>query len=132
MWRAPTRPRENDISQTYSDGVLTVYTAVDVAKPGYAPVKKLAKKIDLRYAERRLGIQRYYDALQNQIQVERVLHVQRAGDVTSQDVAITEDGKQYRIDLVQSVDAVYPPSMDLTLSKIIQELNAEDFMESEP
>ena len=93
---------------------------------------KLTRKATLRYAERRLGIQRYYDALQNQIQVERVLRVPRAGNVTSQDVAITEDGRQYRIDLVQSVDEVYPPSVDLTLSKVEQEFKAENFAEDEP
>lgn len=132
MWRTPTRPRENDITQSYGDGVLTVYAAADTAKPGYAPVVKLTRKATLRYAERRLGIQRYYDALQNQIQVERVLRVPRAGNVTSQDVAITEDGRQYRIDLVQSVDEVYPPSVDLTLSKVEQEFKAENFAEDEP
>ena len=79
MWRTPTRPRENDITQSYGDGVLT-----------------------------------------------------RAGNVTSQDVAITEDGRQYRIDLVQSVDEVYPPSVDLTLSKVEQEFKAENFAEDEP
>ena len=35
-------------------------------------------------------------------------------------MAITEDGEQYRIDLVQTVTDVYPPSMDLTLARIEQ------------
>lgn len=78
-------------------------------------------KLALRYDEQRLGIQRYYAAMQNQVQVERVLRVPRAGNVNSQDVAVTEDGRQYRIDLVQDVPGVYPPSLDLTLTKIEQE-----------
>lgn len=74
----------------------------------------------LRYEERSLGIQRYYAAAQNQIEVERVVRVPRYPGVTNQDVARTEDGTYYRIDLVQAVVDVYPPCMDLTLAKYTQ------------
>ena len=49
-----------------------------------------------------------------------MIRVQRAGQITNQDVAETEDGRRYRIDLVQSVDNVWPPSLDLTLAKYVQ------------
>lgn len=120
MWKEPYRPA-NEITQGFNDGLLTVYAVANVSKPGYRPVEGLSKKVSLRYAEQRLGIQRYYSSLQNQIQVERVLRVPRHGDVNSQDVAITEDGRQYRIDLVQLADGIYPPSVDLTLTRIDQE-----------
>ena len=58
--------------------------------------------------------------MQNQISVERVVRCPRVAGVTNQDVAQTEDGTYYRIDLVQAVTDVYPPSMDLTLAKYIQ------------
>lgn len=35
-------------------------------------------------------------------------------------MAITEDGKRYRVELVQTVEGVYPPSVDITLAKIEQ------------
>ena len=120
MWKAPTRPKDNGITQPYTSGLVTIYTVTDSARPGYQPVQTLTQKIQLRYEEQRLGIQRYYKAQQNQIEVERVIRVPRAGRITNQDVAITEDGRQYRIDLVQNAD-VYPPSLDLTLAKIEQE-----------
>ena len=119
-WTAPYRP-SNEVTQSYNDGVVTVYAVTDSAQPGYQPVEQLTEKIKLRYEEQRLGLQRYYDAMQNQIQVERVIRVPRAGQVTSQDVAETEDGRRYRIDLVQTVDGVWPPSQDLTLAKYQQE-----------
>ena len=119
-WKAPYRP-SNEVTQSYNDGVVTVYAVTDSAQPGYQPVEQLTEKIKLRYEEQRLGIQRYYDAMQNQIQVERVIRVQRAGKITNQDVAETEDGRRYRIDLVQTVDGVWPPSQDLTLAKYQQE-----------
>ena len=64
--------------------------------------------------------QRYYEGRQNQAQIERVLRVPRVPGVSSQDVAVTEDGKQYRIDLVQTTIDVFPESMDLTLLRIEQ------------
>ena len=98
-----------------------MYAVTDSARPGSQPVEQLTEKIKLRYEEQRLGIQRYYNAMQNQIQVERVIRVPRAEQITSQDVAETEDGRRYRIDLVQTVDGVWPPSQDLTLVKYQQE-----------
>ena len=119
-WKVPYRP-SNEVTQGYNDGVVTVYAVADSARPGYQPVEQLTEKIKLRYEEQRLGLQRYYDAMQNQIQVERVIRVPRAGQITSQDVAETEDGRRYRIDLVQTVDGVWPPSQDLTRVKYQQE-----------
>lgn len=122
-WKAPYRP-DNEVTQSYNDGVVTIYSVTDGAKPGYQPMPMLAEKITLRYAEQRLGIQRYYAALQNQVQVERVIRTARAGDITTQDIAITEDGRKYTVYMVQSVQDVYPPSVDITLSKISQGVGA--------
>ena len=121
-WKAPYRPN-NEVTQDFNDGVVTVYEVTDSAPPGYQPKPTLVQppKAVLRYEERRLGLQRYYEAMQNQIQVERVIRVPRAGKITSQDVAETEDGRRYRIDLIQTVDGVWPPSQDLTLVKYQQE-----------
>lgn len=121
MRKAPHRPREdNAVTQNFGDGLVTVCTVSNAAKPGYQPLPELTPRYTLRYAEQRLGIQRYYSAAQNQIEVERVIRVPRAGPISTQDVAITEDGRRYRIDLVQVVTDAYPPSLDLTLVKYDQ------------
>lgn len=122
MWKAPNRPR-NEITQSYNDGVVTIYSVADVAQPGYQPQIELTEKIKLRYEERSMGLQRYYQAMQNQVQIERVLRVQRTNEITSQDVAITEDNTRYKIYMVQAVSDVYPPSVDITLSKFEQTEN---------
>lgn len=122
MWKAPNRPR-NEITQSYNDGVVTIYSVADVAQPGYQPQIELTEKIKLRYEERSMGLQRYYQAMQNQVQIERVLRVQRTNKITSQDVAITEDNTRYKIYMVQAVSDVYPPSVDITLSKFEQTEN---------
>ena len=119
MWKAPKRP-DNRITQSFNDGIVTIYTVSDAARPGYQPVEELTEKIRLRYEERRLGLKRYYEAAQNQIRVQRVIRVPHAGGVTSQDVAIDEKGRRYRVDLVQMVPDVYPLSDDVTLADFVQ------------
>lgn len=118
-WKAPYRP-DNNITQSFPDGVVAIFSTADTALPGYQPQLSLTETYRLRYEEQRLGLRRYYEARQNQIQVERVIRVPRVSGITSQDVAETEDGRRYRIDLVQAADT-YPPSLDLTLVKYVQD-----------
>lgn len=125
MRMKPFRPN-NEITQSFNDGLLTVYRQTDTALPGYQPVVTLTAVTTLRYAEQRLGIQRYYSAAQNQIRVERVLRVPDNGLVSTQDVAETEDGKRYRIDLVQAAEGVFPRSVDLTLVSYGQGVSDSD------
>lgn len=119
MYQRPNRPT-HDITQPFNSGIVKIYAVANIAAPGYAPKMALREKVTLRYEEMRLGINRYYQAMQNNIQIERVIRCPRWGDVTNQDVVITEDGKQYRIDLIQSVDNVYPACIDVSLTKIEQ------------
>ena len=115
-----TNRKNNKISQQYSDGVVIIYGVADTAEPGLKPVETLTPKIKLLYEEQRLGINRYYSAMQNQIEVSRVIRTPRAGSVNNQDVAITEDGKRYTVLMVQAVPDVQPQSVDITLSQIEQ------------
>ena len=122
--KAPYRPRTDSKrpAEVYNDGVVQIYAVTDGAQAGLLPRPVLSLRETLHYQERRLGVQRNYQAAQNQIQVERVIRVQRPlAPITNQHVAITEDGRQYRIDLVQEVLDVWPRSLDLTLARYEQQ-----------
>ena len=119
MWKAPHRPA-GEVTQGFNDGVVRIFSVSDAAAPGWQPKPVPKLKVTLRYQERTMGIQRYYAAQQNQVELRRVIRVPRAGDVTSQDIAVTEDGRQYRVDLVQAVQEVWPASVDLTLAAVEQ------------
>lgn len=120
-WSRPYRPKtDNGVTQLFTSGIVTIYSERNVAPPGYIPQVQLTEKVTLRYEERSLGLQRYFNAQQNQVQVERVIRCPRYAGVTNQDVAETEDGTRYRIDMVQAVMDVYPPCMDLTLARYEQ------------
>lgn len=120
-WKAPGRP-VHEVTQPFNSGIVNIFTVRDSAAPGYRPVEELTPLISLRYQERKLGIQRYYEGRQNQTEIERVIRVPKGNTrITNQDVAVTEDGTRYRIDLVQAVEDVYPPCYDLTLARFTQE-----------
>ena len=120
MWRKPNRPK-NEISQTFNDGVLTVYSVDVGVVPDYETLKGLTKKSVLHYSERRMGVQRYYAGIQAQTKIDKVLRCQDAGLVEPHDVVITESGKHYLVQLVQSCYDVYPPSVDVSLAAIVQQ-----------
>lgn len=110
----------NEISQPFNSGVVDIYRVTDAGEPGYAPVPRLERRVRLHYEELKLGLIRFYGAKQAQVKVEKVLRVPRRPEVSPQDVAVTQDGKQYRIELVQLAAGVYPPSLDLTLGTVEQ------------
>lgn len=120
MRRLPTRP-DNEISQQYNSGVVKIFREENTAPAGYQPRPTQILVATLRYEEQRLGINRLYLSRQNQIEIERVIRIPRRPDITNQNTAVTEDGRQYRIDTVQSVEDVWPKSLDISLTKVEQE-----------
>lgn len=116
MRKTPFRTSD-EISQQYNDGIVRIYSVTDDAAPGRQPKESLKEKYVLRFQERALGINRLYLSRQNHAQIDRVIRVQRVA-VSPQDVAVTHDGKQYRVDTVQAVMEAYPPSLDLSLRAI--------------
>lgn len=125
MWKKPSRP-DHAISQSFNSGVVRILTVTDTAAPGRMPVPALAEKIRLPFEERRVGVTRFYNALQAQARVERVLRVPdpgAAGKISPQDAAIIlQDEAQYRIEQVQTVPGIFPSSLDLTLRTVEQTL----------
>lgn len=117
MWKKPNRPTAL-ISQPFNSGIVNIFETYNAAPTGYQPDLKLRAKISLRYDERKVGVARFYTAMQNQIQIDRLIRVQNGAPITNQDVAITEDGQLYRIEQIQTVSNVYPRSIDLSLRKI--------------
>ncbi|NDL68850.1 hypothetical protein [Anaerotalea alkaliphila] len=105
--------------QTYNDGTLNIYAVGNISAEGDMPKEGLTLKVEnLRYEERIVGMNRYWNAFQSQVKVERLLRVQLIKEVSSQDVVVPVDGEQYRILQVQYPKDVAPPSMDLSLERI--------------
>lgn len=104
-------------AQTHNDGVVKIYKVANIAPPGGMPKKGLVLKETLRYKERTVGIKRYYAALQANVRIDYVLRCPRLQSVSSQDVAIPNDGMQYSIEQIQYPEDA-PLDMDLTLKGV--------------
>lgn len=107
--------------QSFNDGVVKIYSIANTAEPGEMPVEKPTLKSTLRYKERTVGLRRYYTALQANVTVNYVLRCPMLRSVSTQDIAIPNDGKQYRIVQTQYPEDVTPPVMDLTLEKVVRD-----------
>ena len=106
--------------QSYGDGLVRIYSVTNEAAPGDAPKGRLAPRHSLRYEERTVGVTRHYAALQANDRIDMVIRCQRV-PLSALDIAVPNDGKQYRITLIQKPQGVEPPSMDLTLRRLEME-----------
>ncbi|WP_085833845.1 hypothetical protein [Clostridium merdae] len=104
--------------QTHNDGTVRVYRVDNIALPGNKPKEGLVLKHTLRYKERTVGLTRVRLALQTGAEVSYVLRVPRLREVSPQDVAVPNDGLQYRITRVQYPEDTSPPKMDLELERL--------------
>lgn len=106
-------------TQTFNDGVVNVYSIGNISEPGNRPKEGLTLKVDpLRYEERTVGMGRFWTAMQAQVRVERILRVPRLDSISSQDVAVPNDGEQYKIVQIQFPKDVVPQCMDLSLERV--------------
>lgn len=106
--------------QTFNDGLVKIYEVTNIAEPPLRPVEGLALKDSFRYKERTVGLQRYYSALQANVKVKYVLRTPRRRNISTQDIAIPNDGNQYRVVQIQYPEDIEPPVMDLTLEELKQ------------
>jgi hypothetical protein len=108
-------------TQTFNDGILDIYEVKNIAEAGKKPVKGLTKKkaSALRFEERTVGMSRFWTAKQSQVQINQMLRTPRINSVSTQDVVITNGGKQYEIKQIQYIPDVEPPCMDLSLERLV-------------
>lgn len=98
--------------QPFDDGVVRIYNTNGPRTIAAEP------KSSLRYHERTVGVARHYAAQQANAKVSYVLRCPRLRSVSTQDIAIPNDGRQYMITLVQYPEDVIPAAMDLTLEEV--------------
>ena len=126
MARALPFRADNKISQAFNDGDLAVFDVSDAADTGKMPVKKLTLKGRLRYEAQKVGLNRFYLAKQNNVEVKLVLRCPWKDEVSTQDAVIPLDGNVYRIEQKQSVPGVWPRCMDLTLARFTEKYEVDE------
>ena len=105
-------------TQTFNDGVVSIYSVSNVAEQGNKPNNKLSLKLgNLRFEERIVGMGRYWTALQVHAKIGRMIRTQRIEAVTVHDIAILNN-QQYEIVQVQYSPDTEPRCMDLSLERL--------------
>jgi len=109
----------NQMTQTFNDGVLTIYSVSNDAEPGDMAKDKLTLKVEkLRYDERIVGMSRYWIALQAQKKIDFLVRTPRIDSVNTQDIVVPISGHHYLIKQIQYPKEVFPKSMDLSLERL--------------
>lgn len=99
--------------------MVNIYSVGNVAPDGNKPKEGLTLKVgSLHYEERIVGMGRFWTAMQAQAKIDLVFRVPQLRNVSSQDIAIPNDGQQYEIKQIQFPPDVYPPAMDLSLERL--------------
>lgn len=108
--------------QSFPDGVAKIYKVEDVSAPGDMPIEGLVLQQTLRYKERTVGLNRFFQAMQNNIKVSLVIRTPEVRGLSDKDtdilVAVLNDGQQYRVVQIQYIEDARPPAMDLTLERV--------------
>jgi hypothetical protein len=104
---------------SFNDGALMIYNVGNIAPAGNKPKEGLTLKVGpLHYEERTVGMSRFWTALQAQVSIDLLLRVPQLRSVSTQDIAIPNDGQQYEIKQIQYPEDVSPPVMDLSLERL--------------
>jgi len=104
--------------QTFNDGICSIHAQVNASTPGNKPVMKL-KQIAERvpFEKRRVGIKRFYDAKQENAEIERLIRIPAQFKISTQDICMI-DNVQYGIYQVQDVLDTMPQAKDLSLKRL--------------
>lgn len=89
------------MAYTFDDGILKIYAVENTAEPGNKPKEGLVYKSSYYFGFEKVGITRYYTAMQNHVKVDEVVHIYQDRSVYANDVVIFEDDLQHWITQVQ-------------------------------
>jgi hypothetical protein len=116
----------NDTFTAFTDGYVQIFDVTNAAAAGNTPVASLTPKVELRFKERTVGVQRFYAALQENVTVSRLLRCPAIMSVSTQDVAQVDGDEFYKIRQVQYPENVTPRVMDLSLERTVQKFEVSD------
>lgn len=104
--------------QTFNDGICSICTLENIAEKGNTPVKGLKKKEErVPFEKRKVGIRRFYNAKQENAEIEQLIRIPAQFNVSTQNVCIV-GGVQYGIYQVQDVLDTMPEAKDLSLKRL--------------
>lgn len=108
---------------TFDDGIVKIYSVTNGSEPGEVPAKVLASPVLFYFHEESLGITRYFEAIKAGQLIERVISVPWPADININQIAVFEDGSQFKIRMVQQEK----DEEGLKIVKLSLERNGEEY-----
>lgn len=99
--------KDRAIFETFNDGICSFHEIDEDGNAG-------AVRARLRFGERTVGIKRYYEAMTNKVQIDRLIRIQYQHWMSTEYLAVI-DGRVYEIVQAQTVPDAMPKSNDLSL-----------------
>lgn len=93
--------------ETFNDGYCSI---CNIDEDGNAGVEKAG----IRFQERTVGIKRYYEAMTNKVQIDRLIRIPYQPWMTTEYLAVI-DGQVYGLMQVQTIPDTMPKTNDLSL-----------------
>ena len=118
--------------ETFGDGYLRICRVDNIGGPGDMPKDGLYDKLRLPYGERVVGVYRYHAAMQENVRIDRVVSCPLSAGVSTQDVAVLPDGRQYGVRQAQEKRDTNPPSLLLSLERLEENYDLAGMEEPAP
>lgn len=104
--------------QTFNDGICGIFAVENAGGKGSLPVMKLVEKLRrVPYERRIVGIKRFYSAKKENAEIELLIRIPYAFEVSTNDVCVLGN-MQYGIEQVQEVMGTMPKAKDLSLKRL--------------
>jgi len=96
---------------SFNDGVCDIYYEDEEEN-------KIYKYKTLGFTKRVLGFNRFFVAKANQVRVNSVIRIPKIQGINNHDNVEIRGLGRYSIELIQEINDVNPPSLDLTLKQL--------------
>lgn len=111
--------------ESFADGIAIICIVTNIAEEGDRPRDGLRKLYTLPFDYKTVGLARYTEGRQDNVKISSVISVPYRADISTQEVAVLGE-KQYRIWQAQYIPDTRPPTLKLSLERIVENYEFEN------
>lgn len=111
--------------EPFADGIAHICTVTNIAEDGDRPRDGLKKLHVLPFDYKTVGLTRYIEGRQENVKISSVISVPYRADISTQEIAVLGE-TQYRIWQAQYIPDTRPPTLKLSLERIVENYEYEN------
>lgn len=111
--------------EALADGIALICVVTNIAEEGDRPRDGLKKLHYLPFDYRTVGLARYIEGRQEDVKITSVISVPYRPDISTQEVVVLGEA-QYRIWQLQHISDTRPPTLKLSLERIVENYEFEN------